>query len=346
MRIYRPQAFHCRQRHKSAGFGAQTHSSYPCHCDVAARKARIMKVLVLGGSGFLGTNLAFSLFRSGHTSGSFSRTGSPYFHHSYRTEDYFGIDQVLSDKDWDLVINTVAISSHEACRQNPLLARRVNADLAVHFAEACHRNKIPFVQISTDAVFSGNQARPYGESDPADGTSVYGRTKRKAEEQLLRKYPESLIVRTNFFGWSASGQKGILDFFYQSMLRHRQVSGFTDYITSSVYSDDLLEPMSRLVALGRGGIFHVASSSAISKYEFGLAIAEAAGLERDLVQPGQKSEHFRVSRGDNLSLDVSLVEGEIGNPLPSTRQGLERAITDREAALEFFARGVGGGEIV
>ena len=303
-----------------------------------------MRVIVIGGSGFLGAQLGLSIAEHGFHGASLSRRPANTFDQSHLLEEPGNLAQLLDSAEWDVVINTVAIASHEECERNPDLAHTVNALWPEEWAKMCRAREVPFVHISTDAVFSGEHHEPYTEQSVVGPTSQYGTSKREGEVRVLASSPDALVVRTNFFGWSASGRVGILDFFFRHLSEGHPVTGFTDYVTSSIYAGDLADALWDLISARASGILHVTSSTPLSKYEFGCAVAEVFGLPASLITPGSKdSGDLAVRRGSFLGLSTQKAERLVGRELPSTVSGLERAQRERELCVKYFERPLEGG---
>ena len=284
--------------------------------------------LVTGASGFLGGNIGAFLAGRAHRVGAvrtpphpdvlFDAYVSVHLEHPDTLVHY--IDQFRPE----VVLHAAALTFHDLCEADPVLARAVNVDASVRLAEAAHRAGSTFVLVSTDAVFDGTRGS-YTEVDAPSPTSIYGITKVAAEEQVLAVGP-ALVARTNFFGWSPTGRRSILEFFVTSLSRGEQVRGFTDFSTSSAYAQVLAEALWDLVASHASGIVHLTSPDSMTKYDFGVAVAQEFGLDADLITPEQ-ADIYPPRQGD-ISLDVRRAEQLLGRPLPSMRAGVRLAYED------------------
>ncbi|MFM1953474.1 MAG: putative dTDP-4-dehydrorhamnose reductase, partial [Actinomycetota bacterium] len=280
-----------------------------------------MKYLVLGSSGFLGSYLGFALERAGHEVVGVSRSGSPHYKTSV-TASLGEIPSAIARQAPDVVINAIARASHEACEERPREAIETNATLPGAWAYATAESGAKFVHISTDAVFDGIRDGLYREDDQASPESLYGATKREGEILVLERNPGALVLRVNFFGWSKDSSKGILDFFVRSLNAGEKITGFTDYIVSSLYVGDLVDALVDLVNQKEAGVFHTVSSSPASKYEFGLMVAEELGLSTEFLKPGLLSEATELApRGHNLALSVEKICSTLDRAMPSTLEG-------------------------
>ena len=298
-----------------------------------------MRFLVLGSSGFLGSYLGLSIPRSGHEVAGVSRSTVPYFPHFMQERDSARFTGVIDSGSYDVVINCVAVASHEKCEADPDTARAINATFPGLWASAAKESGARFVHISTDAVFDGSSADRYAETDEAAPGSVYGATKLEGEHTVLDANPDAVILRTNFFGWSQSRQHGILDFFAGAFSRNVSVTGFQDYVVSSLYMGDLSDVILEMSSRSVSGIYHAVSSTPLSKFDFALAVAEAGGLSADSLSPGLVSEAPGLApRGHDLSLSTAKIEQVVGRSMPSTREGLDRAFAERSDVMDYFGQ--------
>ena len=140
------------------------------------------RVLVSGGSGFLGGYLLQRLARGYEVYAGF-RSGAPRGRVSpVRLEltDKASIDAVRRLAP-GYVVHNAALTKPDLCEDDPNSAYAMNVDGTRLLAEAVQDSCIRFVYCSTDLVFDG--ARPESsETDTPSPLMVYGRTKLEGEE--------------------------------------------------------------------------------------------------------------------------------------------------------------------
>jgi dTDP-4-dehydrorhamnose reductase len=296
-----------------------------------------VRVLVLGSSGFLGSYLGFALPRLGHEVSGASRRVVPYFPDNHLVVGLEQFNEVIRSGNYDAVINCVAVASHEACEADPENAQAVNATFPAVWASAAAEAGARFVHLSTDAVFDGASAELYTEADVTAPKSVYGVTKVRGEQAVLAADPGAVVLRTNFFGWSQSQKAGILDFFRNAFTHQSPITGFRDYVVSSLYMGDLVDAMMELLESGASGVFHAVSSTPLSKYDFGQMVATATGFSADSMTAGSLADAAALApRGHNLALSTATIEHVLGRVMPSTEAGIQRALSERDALMDYF----------
>lgn len=296
-----------------------------------------MKALVLGSSGFLGSYLGFRLAQMGWETHGVSRSPAPWFSRNTVVSSADEMSDVIRSEQFGVVINAVAVASHEACENDPNSAFRINGEWPGIWAAVCRDTGSQFVHISTDAVFDGGSEQPYSEGDVAQAPGVYGRSKLAGEVAVLTASAEALVLRTNFFGWSVTGNVGILDFFVTAFEDRRLITGFTDYVVASIYVGHLVEALVEAVATHVSGLRHVVASEGMSKFGFGQAVADEFGLDDSVMKPGRLEEASHLSaRGKNLTLSTASLERALGRPMPSCHDGLRAARAERAAVMDYF----------
>jgi len=151
-------------------------------------------------------------------------------------------------------------------KKKPEEARLLNVELPALWAAVAGESSARFVHFSTDAVFDGKSNEPYGEGDFASPPSVYGRTKLQGEQAVLAANSQALVFRTNFFGWSQSGEKGILDFFARGIETGTAMTGFmTTSCRVSIRGDLFRILLVEAVMKEPPGSIHLTSSTPLSK---------------------------------------------------------------------------------
>jgi dTDP-4-dehydrorhamnose reductase len=135
-----------------------------------------------------------------------------------------------------------------------------------------------------------------------------------------------LVTRTNFFGWSTSGTRSVLEFFVNALRRGEPVKGYPDVVVTSIYVSHRLQAIWDLTRIGADGLAHVASRDALSKHDFGERVADVFGLDAGLISPEPApvgaSGQFR---NRDISLDTSRLAALLGTPPPTQVDGLVAA---------------------
>ena len=278
------------------------------------------KGLITGASGLLGANLVLAAMNT--------RDVIAVCHeHPIHLPNHVVVEVDLSiennvrelfrttSPDW--VIHCAAATDVDRCQEDPGWAVSLNRDMAGYVAEAARDCHARLIHISTDAVFDG-AAAPYAEDDLADPINVYGKTKLEGERIVSELNADAAIIRCNIFGWNARAKHNLAEWFIDHLERDEVCPGFTDVLVSPILVNDLGDVLFQIIDRGLSGIFHVSSKSCLSKYEFGVSLARAFGLDENLIQPVLSDQvALKAPRPKDLCLKTQKIEGEIDGRLPN-----------------------------
>jgi dTDP-4-dehydrorhamnose reductase len=286
-----------------------------------------MHLLVTGASGLLGLNLCMLAVEKGYeVTGlvhSRSMTNVPFSQVSIDLTHKQAARKVVQTIKPDAVIHCAAIADLNIAQRNPQLAKRLNSEIPGRLAGEAHKAAIPFIHISTDAVFDG-QGGNYNETDDPHPLSVYAQTKLAGEENVLTHNPDASIARVVFYGWSLSGKRSLSEFFFNNLSQGKSVMGFVDTTFSPLYVEDLSGVLLEMLQKRLNGIYHVVSPEAVSKYEFGVRIANRFGFDVGLITPVEARDLNREApRALNLSLNPNKIQTALGHQLSSIDEGIE-----------------------
>ena len=281
-----------------------------------------MRWLITGANGFLGANAARSLRRSHDVTGlvrdSEALPWCPQVVHADLL-DASAVHRAVAEAKPDVILHCAALADHRRCEEDEELAMRINAQASGELAGAASEAGADFVYISTDAVFSGERGW-YGEDEQVSPANAYGRSKAAGEQAVLAAHPAAVIARTNFFGWSPSGHRSILEFFVHELGAGNRVRGFVNYTVTSLFIEDVVTSIERIVESGENGVFHVVARDALAKADFGHLVAAEFGLDGSLIDPVEMDGPAK-----DLSLRSDRLAALRGAPMPSQAEGVARA---------------------
>ena len=239
-----------------------------------------MRILVTGASGLLGLNLSLHLGSAHKVFGilhSQELREPPFRTFKDDFSNFGSLESLVSKARPDLLINCAAMANLDTCESQPEEAHRVNAELPGALAVICKKKGIRFIHISTDAVFDGRMG-DYSEEDVPNPISVYAKTKFEGESMVAGEYPEAIIARVNFYGYSLSGKRSLAEFFLNNLKAGNKVNGFVDVMFCPLYVTDLVNTLMQMVDKELKGLFHVVSPETLSKYAFGVKIARSVWI--------------------------------------------------------------------
>lgn len=268
-------------------------------------------LLIFGGSGLLATNWALFAGEKWNVhlvchERIISFDGA--VHHQIGDDSAENLAAIIHDVQPDLVINAAGLASVQGCEDDRENAIRANAELPARIAQGCRNEGVKFVHISTDHLFGGDV--PYrSEDDAVDPLNQYAVSKYEGEQAISSIDETALVIRTNFFGWGPSYRQSISDMIISSLRKSESITMFDDVFFTPIYIARLVQAIHQLVALGGTGIYNVAGSDRVSKYEFAVAVAKVFELDPSLIVAANAEPHTqKIRRPVDLSLSTKKIE--------------------------------------
>lgn len=286
------------------------------------------RFLVTGASGLLGLNFAMAVDGKKHqVIGVANTTPMTWVSFTSRQAELTEpgmTDRLIEEFKPDCILHCAAVANLEACEKDPGAAERINAILPGEISAAAAKHSIKMVQISTDAVFDGVKGN-YVETDATHPLSIYARTKLEGENAALAANDRALVMRVNFYGWSAAGNRSLAEWFVHNFEAGNTIKGFTDVLFCPMMVLDLADLLVEAVEKDLKGLYHAVGPEAMSKYAFGCTIARKFGFDESLLKPASvKDSGLTAARSPNLTLSTEKLTAALGHPLPSFDSGLTK----------------------
>jgi len=223
-----------------------------------------------------------------------------------------------------IVIHCAAITNVDWCERHPDETEQVNVRVSSALAELAQELDAAFLYVSTDSVFDGKRGN-YSENEQPAPLSVYAKSKWRGEQEVLCRHSSPLIVRVNIYGWNAQPKQSLAEWILDDVRAGKPVRGFADVYFCPMLANDVAEVLLAMLDRGLSGIYHVAGSERISKYDFATRAAETFSLATHCVVPTSVVEaRLRAPRPLDSSLNTGKVRAALGRPMPDVDTGLRR----------------------
>lgn len=239
--------------------------------------------------------------------------------------DAGAVSRFMAENRIGTVINCAAYTNVEAAEDNPGLCRKVNVLGVENLAQAALKADAALVQISTDYVFDGRKAAPYTEQDSPAPLSVYGASKKEAEDALRSIGCRGVIIRTAWL-YSPFG-KNFMKTMATLGATREEVRVVADQIGSPTAADSLADAIARIIPrIGerRGEIYHFSGRGACSWSDFAAAIMHCAGVGCQVVDIPSDEYPQKATRPKYSYLDCSSIKQEFGIEAEPWQSALER----------------------
>jgi dTDP-4-dehydrorhamnose reductase len=197
----------------------------------------------------------------------------------------------------DVILHCAALVDADRSESEPALARAAIVDGTKHVAQLARAAGARVVYPQSFLIFDGREQPVTEETVPAP-VHVYGNVKLEAERSLMAQVPRSLVVRmAGFFGGDAKDKNFVGKFVRQleSVIDRGGGVDVGDRVWQPTYTLDLARNTLLLVALGREGIYNMASLGEASFYDVACVCVDELGLR----------EAVRVHRVASTSIDAN-----------------------------------------
>ncbi|HRE40376.1 MAG TPA: dTDP-4-dehydrorhamnose reductase [Ignavibacteria bacterium] len=248
-----------------------------------------MRIFVTGSNGLLGQTITsiftresdFELITSGVEVESSSELG-----HTYERLDLTNKDEVkklIGFYEPDVIVNCAAFTDVDKCESERELCWKINVDAVKHLIIASRVNNARIIHYSTDYIFDGKNG-PYGEDSKPNPISFYGRSKLASENALLTSGTEYTIIRTMvLFGIGNNIKPNFALWMINKLKNNEPINIVDDQIGNVTISDDLAFGTLKIIELNKKGIYNIAGSDILSRFDFAMKMCEVFGYDKKLV---------------------------------------------------------------
>ncbi len=238
--------------------------------------------------------------------------------------DFPKVRQAFRRRNPQLVIHCAALSRSPECQAHPALARKINVEATVVLAELAAG--IPFVFFSSDLVFDGRLGN-YDESAAVNPLSVYAETKVIAEQAVLAN-PRHTVVRTSLnCGDLLARGRGFDEQLRQAWQAGQTLRLYTDEFRSPLPPEVTARAVWELVAQNKPGLYHVAGSERLSRFQIGQLVATRYPELNPRIEPASLKEHTGAPRSPDTSLNCAKAQKLLSFPLPGLTEWLARSVS-------------------
>ncbi|MEV4429576.1 sugar nucleotide-binding protein [Streptomyces sp. NPDC049602] len=277
-----------------------------------------MTVLIVGGSGYLGTELAHQGSSAGGDVAATFRShpgeaaGASW--HRLDLRDPARLREVLDAVDPSAVINASSGGADWA----------VTAEGGMRLAQAAAQRGVRLVHVSTDAVFSGRRDL-YDETCLPDPVSPYGAAKATVETAVRLWCADAVVARTSLI--IGDGRSEHERRVHELAAGTRRGVLFTDDVRCPVHVRDLAAALWELTRSDTVGVFHLAGPEAVTRHELGTLIAQRDGLDASRLVTGRRAD-TDLSGGLRVVLDGRKTQRQLATRLRGVREFLHPEAAD------------------
>jgi dTDP-4-dehydrorhamnose reductase len=266
------------------------------------------RILITGSTGMLGKDIYTLLKSEGYDVFGISRNMGQF---SDYLIDLTNEKQLLNFLDMSkpqIIIHCAANTDVNDCelnKENAFLLNVKSTEILSSFS-----NDVRFIYVSTDSVFDGQKGN-FKEVDQTNPLNYYAYTKLEAEKAVINNNKNSVILRTNIYGYHINRGKSLFEWAFNNLKHNQIINGFQDVYFNPLYTKQLSKVIKALVDNKKiNGIFHAGCKEKISKYDFIKKVAEKFTFETSMITAKSIDEFSsETKRPKDTTLESSKLSG-------------------------------------
>ena len=286
-----------------------------------------MKILIIGGSGFVGYELVKFFKKDSHD------VEFTYNRNKIESKKSHFLDitiqqdseKIIKKVNPDVVFHTAALTNVDTCEDNKELANSINVNGTANIIKACKNTKSKVVFISSSFVFNGKREK-YFEDDHICPNTHYGQTKAKAEELVKNSGLSYQILRTDQpYGWTEKWHHpNSVTRCLSTLMAKNQLKEVKDWFNMPTYLPDFVRAVKHLSNGNKQGIFHLTGSDYISRLDWSMKTAEIFGFDKGMINPIHSSDLKLSASRPNVNMSNEKIFDKTGIKMMGVMEGLKR----------------------
>ena len=308
----------------------------------------MLKLLITGGLGFIGSNLVDSLSKKNHKIKILTKTFSKKnnIKNSYdkveiekiNLTNFKRLGQIIEKFKPDIIIHLAGNTSHSKSFEEPLKDVDSNAKSTLFMLEKIRGLNLncKFLLGSTFIVIGKPKKLPVNENTPCNPTTIYG-TNRLASEYFCKIYHEVYGLDTNIFRITNSygpreqviPKKNAVNFLIHQAFKKQEISIYNKgkFFRDFIYIDDVISGINTILKNGKSGeLYWISSGKKTWFYQFGDILERTTGCK---VKYSEAPTYTKKVDVGNFVVDNSKLRSLGWKPKVNLEQGIKET-------LEYF----------
>lgn len=289
-----------------------------------------MRILVTGCNGLLGQKLVklISLQRDSYLIATAKSKLIPDLHrgefHSLDITNATEVDEVVSKTKPEVVIHTAAMTQVDQCETEKEKCWLTNVTAVEFMVEACKKNKVHLVHVSTDFIFDGTHG-PLDENEKPNPISYYGESKLAGELAIQKSSIDWAILRTVLvYGVTKDMSRSNIVLWVKKNLEDgKTITVVNDQWRTPTLAEDLAMGCYLAAKKKVKGIFNVSGDEMMTPYDIAIATADFFKLNKSLIQQTDSTKFTQpAKRPPKTGFIIEKAKRELGYRPHTFKEGL------------------------
>jgi len=312
-----------------------------------------VRILVTGGAGFIGSNVADRFIELGHEVAVLDDLSTGFREFVPRAARFVDADVTDGDAvgrffaEWrpEVVSHHAAQIDVRKSVDDPVRDARINLLGGIQLLQACMRNGVRKVLYASTggALYGEGRKLPATEDHPVNPEAPYGASKHSLEHylyiwKLLHGLDYTILRYPNVYGprQNPHGEAGVNAIFIGLMLEGKRprIFGTGDQLRDYVYVGDIVEANVLALSKGSGEMVNIGSGVGVSVKQIFAELKSILGFEGEPIYDAPRPGEIQ-----RIYLDATRAREVLGwRPRVGFRQGLEQTVAWARAEREAQAR--------
>lgn len=280
-----------------------------------------MKYLVTGGNGQLGYDLIKELKKE--------KDADVYAPTSKEMDitNQEQVNKIILDYKPNYIFHCAAYTAVDQAEEDRGMCYLVNVEGTRNIAAAAHEVNAKVIYISTDYVFNGEQSEPYQTDEICEPINLYGYTKYRGEQEVMKYAKDYLIARISWV-FGINGKNFIKTMIKLAKEGKKEISVVCDQIGSPTYTVDLVK---QLVDLKEEiGIYHITNEGYCSWLQLAQYVFQELDIDIEVSPVLTRDYKTKALRPLNSKLDKSKLKNKMPHWKDAVKRFLEELRREKE----------------
>jgi dTDP-4-dehydrorhamnose reductase len=230
---------------------------------------------------------------------------------------------IISEKP-DIILNCAAYNQVDKAEEDQETAFKINTQAVENIALLCNKYNVFLVHYGSDYVFDGGKGNLYTESDSPNPLNVYGKSKLRGEEAVIKHLDQYLILRLSWV--IGFGSQNFL-FKLQGWAKEKAVLQISaDEVSVPTYTEDIVGVTLLAIEKRLNGLYHLTNSGYCSRYELAKYFITKMGMDNLVVPVPLSTFPTKATRPVFSAMSNSKISSQLDIAIPEWEYGVDRLI--------------------